>query len=131
MRTTTLDKLVINERAKQAHTKASPQAQAAKTEAERLLAELNRDNCVVLDGARIRVLRFEEVEHDAGGEHYVYRVPTFLRFEDFRNLYLNRHIAANGELMDIGKFWLTPEDRRPYPPILFHPAGEPIVNPNP
>jgi hypothetical protein len=34
-------------------------------------------------------LRFEEIEHDAGGEHYVYRVPTFLRVEDFRNLYLN------------------------------------------
>jgi hypothetical protein len=92
------------------------------------MAELNRDNCVVLDGARIRVLRFEEVEHDAGGEHYVYRVPTFLRFEDFRYLYFNRYIAANGELMDIGKFWLTHEDRRQYPGIVFKPGGEPIVN---
>ena len=125
VRPATLDKLRSNERAKQAPAKAAP---AAKTEAERIMAELNRDNCVVLDGARIRVLRFEEVEHDAGGEHYVYRVPTFLRFEDFRYLYFNRHIAANGELMDIGKFWLTHEDRRQYPGIVFKPGGEPIVN---
>src|SRR5262249_4626739 len=86
VRSATLDKLVTNERAKQAYAKAAPekakQEQAAKSEAERLLTELNRDNCVVLDGARTRILRFEEIEHDAGGEHYVYRVPTFLRFED-------------------------------------------------
>jgi hypothetical protein len=125
VRPATLDKLRVSERAKQAYAKAAP---AAKTEAERVLAELNRDNCVVLDGARTRVLRFEENEHDAGGEHYVYRVPTFLRFEDFRNLYLNRHIAANGELTDIGKFWLTHEDRRQYPGIVFKPGGEPIIN---
>jgi len=117
--------LVADKRAKLAYAKKAP---TAKTEAERIMAELNRDNCVVLDGARIRVLRFEEVEHDAGGEHYVYRVPTFLRFEDFRYLYFNRHIAANGELMDIGKFWLTHEDRRQYPGIVFKPGGEPIVN---
>src|SRR5262249_28748879 len=83
VRSGTLDKLVTNERAKQAYAKAAPgkakQEKVAKTEAERLLTELNRDNCVVLDGARTRILRFEEIEHDVGGEHYVYRVPTFLR----------------------------------------------------
>src|SRR5262249_30051407 len=82
VRPATLDKLVAHERVKQAYAKKAPMA---KTEAARVLAELNRDNCVVLDAARTRVLRFEEMEHDAGGEHYVYRVPTFLRFEDFRN----------------------------------------------
>src|SRR5262249_39941448 len=79
MRAAVLDKLVTDKRAKQAYAKERPekakQEQAAKTEAEQLLAELNRDNQVVLDGARTRVLRFEEVEHDAGGEHYVYCVP--------------------------------------------------------
>src|SRR5262249_45413373 len=128
MRTTTLDKLVINERAKQAHTKASPQAQAAKTEAERLLAELNRDNCVVLDGARTRVLRFEEVEHDAGGEHYIYRVPTFLRFDDFRNLYFNRYVRISESTnVDAGKFWIHHVQRRQYPVIIFKPNSDPII----
>jgi hypothetical protein len=121
IRPVTFDKLRAHVRAKRARAQAAPALQG-------VMAELNRDNCVVLDGARTRVLRFEEVEHDAGGEHYVYRVPTFLRFEDFRNLYLNRHIAANGEITDIGKYWLTHKDRRQYPGIVFKPNGEPIIN---
>ena len=128
MRSVTLDKLMTNERAKQAYAKAAPERQAAKTEAERLLTELNRDNCVVLDGARTRVLRFEEIEHDAGGEHYVYRVPTFLRFEDFRNLYLSRRIVVEDRSRDVGTWWLHHAQRRQYPGILFAPAGDPLIN---
>src|SRR5262249_52650842 len=79
VRPVTLNKLVNNARIKLALKKAAP---AAKN----LLAQMNAKNSVVLDGARTRVLRFEEVEHDAGGEHYVYHVPTFLRLDDFRNL---------------------------------------------
>jgi len=128
LRTDTLDKLVTNERAKQAHTKASPQAQAAKTKEERLLAELNRDNSIVLDGARTRVLRFEEVEHDAGGEHYIYRVPTFLRSEDFRLLHLNRHIMVAKRSVDVGSWWLEHPQRQQYPGIIFKPNGEHMIN---
>jgi hypothetical protein len=105
------------------------QQHASKSDAEQVLAELNRNNCVVLDGARARALRFEEVEHDAGGEHYVYRVPTFLRFEDFRNLYLNRRIGlGNGQVIDIGQFWLMHEHRRQYDGVTFKPAGERVIN---
>jgi hypothetical protein len=128
VRSVTLDKLVTNERAKQAHAKAAPERRAAKTEAERVLTELNCDNCVVLDGARTRVLRFEEIEHDAGGEHYVYRVPTFLHFEDFRNLYLNRRIVVDDRSRDVGTWWLHHAQRRQYPGIIFAPAGDPIIN---
>src|SRR5262245_46431619 len=115
-----------------AHLRQARQQRRAGTQSgpqlSGLLAELNRYNCVVLDGARTRVLRFEEVEHDAGVEHYAYRVPTSLRFEDFRNLYLNRRIVANGQVTDVGKFWLTHEQRRQYPGIIFKPNGEPIIN---
>jgi hypothetical protein len=132
VRSGTLDKLVTNERAKQAYAKAAPgkaeQEQVAKTETERLLTELNRDNCVVLDGARTRILRFEEIEHDAGGEHYVYRVPTFLRVDDFRNLYLNRRIVVEDRSRDVGTWWLHHAQRRQYPGIIFAPAGEHIIN---
>jgi Family of unknown function (DUF5906)/RepB DNA-primase N-terminal domain len=132
LRSATLDKLVIDERTKQAYAKKLPwksaREQAAKTEAGRLLTELNADNCIVLDGARTRVLRFEGIEHDAGGEHYVYRVPTFLRFEDFRNLYLNRRIVVDDRSRDVGNWWLHHPERRQYDGIIFKPAGEPIIN---
>jgi hypothetical protein len=130
LRYSTLDKLVANERAKQAFAEAQPEKaeqERAKSEAEQLLAELNRHNSVVLDGARTRVLRFEEVEHDAGGEHYVYRVPTFLRFEDLRNLYLNRRIVVDDRSRDVGNWWLHNPQRRQYDGIIFKPAGEPII----
>jgi hypothetical protein len=132
IRTSTLDKIVTNERAKRAYAQAQPkkeeQERAAKSEAEKLLAELNYDNCVVLDGARTRVLRFEQVEHDAGGEHYLYNVPTFLRFEDFRNLHLNRHIMIGNRSVDVGSWWLQQPLRTQYPGIVFKPGGEHIIN---
>jgi len=40
----------------------------SENDKSKILAELNRDNAVVLDGARTRVLRFEEVTHEAWGE---------------------------------------------------------------
>jgi hypothetical protein len=97
---------------------------------DELLAELNRDNCVVLDGARTKVLRFEDDEYDAGGEHYVYRVSTFLTFDDFRNFYLNRHIMAGKppKQVSIGSWWLGHPDRRQYRGVIFKPGGEGVVD---
>jgi len=89
---------------------------------------MNAKNTVVLDGARTRVLRFEEVEHDAGGEHYVYHVPTFLRFDDFRNLYLNRHVVVGKRSVDLGSWWLEHPQRQQYPGIVFKPGGQHIIN---
>ena len=121
VRPVTLDKLVGNARIKLALKKVAP---AAKN----LLAQMNAKNCVVLDGARTRVLRFEEVEHDAGGEHYVYHVPTFLRFEDFRNLYLSCHIMVGNRPVDLGSWWLEHPQRQQYPGIVFKPNGAHIIN---
>src|SRR6516162_4562715 len=121
VRPVTLDKLVGNARIKLALKKVAP---AAKN----LLAQMNAKNCVVLDGARTRVLRFEKVEHDAGGEHYVYHVPTFLRFDDFRNLYLNRHVMVGKRPVDLGSWWLEHPQRQQYPGIVFKPGGQHIIN---
>jgi hypothetical protein len=75
------------------------------------------------------VLRFEEVEHKAGGEHYVYDVPTFLHFEDFRNLYLSRRVRISDDrVIDAGKLWLAHPNRLEYKGVTFRPAGEPIIN---
>jgi hypothetical protein len=102
---------------------------AASGVSEEILAELNRDNAVVLDGARTRVLRFEEVPHEAGGERYVYRLSTFLPFQDFRNFYLNRYIdVGDTKPMSIGKWWLAHSEHRQYRGVVFVPAGEPVID---
>jgi hypothetical protein len=88
---------------------------------------------VVLDGARTRVLRFEETPHEAGGERYMYQLPTFLPFDDFRNFYLNRYIPdgvdrqGNPKFKPIGHWWLANPDRRQYRGVVFVPAGESII----
>jgi hypothetical protein len=102
---------------------------APPSEADKLLANLNVDHCVVLDGARTMVLRFEETEYDAGGEHYIIRVPMFLRFTDFRNLYLHRRIKLGEDRSkDWGKWWLTHPLRRQYEGVIFKPGAPQVVN---
>jgi len=101
----------------------------AQTDADKLLAALNTDHCVVLDGARAVVLRFEEIEYDAGGEHYVIRAPTFLRFNDFRNFYLHRRIeVGQGRSKDWGDWWLHHSQRRQYAGVIFKPGGAQVIN---
>jgi Family of unknown function (DUF5906) len=105
-----------------------------KKEAKQILEELNRDNCVVLDGSKTLVLRFERDERNIGGERYTYYIPTFLRFADFRNLYLNRKIEVGlnkkGEpiIMDIGGWWLGHRKRRQYRGVTFVPAGPAVID---
>src|SRR5262249_41635491 len=115
-------------------TEAAEEAEAAEREEEneQRLSELNINNCVVLDGGKTMVLRFEKVEHIAGGERYVHLVPTFLRFGDFRNFYLNRRVqidTQNGtKWVDLGSWWLEHQQRRQYDGVIFRPAGEHIIN---
>jgi hypothetical protein len=125
------------EQAKQARkdaAEAAEEAEAAEREPENedQLTELNVNNCVVLDGGKTLVLRFEQVEHIAGGERYVYLVPTFLRFGDFRNFYLNRRVeieTQNGtKWVDLGSWWLEHSHRRQYAGVIFRPAGASIIN---
>ena len=114
--------------------KAAKEAEAAEIEEEneQRLSELNIANCVVLDGGKTLVLRFEKMEHIAGGESYVHLVPTFLRFGDFRNFYLNRRVqieTQNGtKWVDLGSWWLEHAQRRQYDGVIFRPAGKPIIN---
>jgi hypothetical protein len=94
-----------------------------------ILAELNRDNAVVLDCGRTMVLRFEELPHEAGGERYTYHLPAFLRFPDFRNFHLNRYIdVGDDKVSSIGTWWLAHPDRRQYRGVIFTPGGKPIID---
>jgi hypothetical protein len=97
-------------------------------EADAILAELNRDNSVVMIGARCRVLRFEDVPHVAGGEHYIYRLPTYVRPEDFINYYLNRTTITALGPVSIGKWWFEQPRRQQYRGVVFLPGGPPIVD---
>jgi 8-oxo-dGTP pyrophosphatase MutT (NUDIX family) len=105
-----------------------------KANDEQVLAELNRDNAVVLDGARTLILRFERDERDMGGERYTYFVPTFLRPADFRLLYLNRRIEVGRTkddqpiTIDLGRWWLNHRKRRQYRGVVFVPAGPAVID---
>src|SRR5262245_34894149 len=126
-----LDELIAKEpeQAKQGRAVAGAEAAEREEENEQRLSELNINNCVVLDGGKTMVLRFEQVEHIAGGERYVYLVPTFLRFGDFRNFYLNRRIQIETEKwVDLGSWWLEHSQRRQYAGVVFRPAGTRIIN---
>ena len=127
-----LDKLVEAKRRALRRDRPLPPA------AEATLAELNADHATVVIGARTRVLRFEDTLHFAGGERYVYRLPNYLKFEDFRNYYLNRYcIDDNGEPfavdmfgnpLHIGHWWLDHPARRTYHGVTFLPGGEPVID---
>jgi 5S rRNA maturation endonuclease (ribonuclease M5) len=91
------------------------------------LAEMNRDNCVVLEGARVRILRFERHVHVSRGREYSRFVPTFLQASDFKLLHSNRRVQVGRRLVDLGTWWLMHEERRQYAGIVFVPGGAEVV----
>jgi Family of unknown function (DUF5906)/RepB DNA-primase from phage plasmid len=92
------------------------------------LAEMNEKYCVVLDGARTRVLTFEQYSRRVGRHQYVRFVPTFLGFEDFRNLHMNKFVTVGDEVLQLGHWWLRHPNRRQYAGITFQPGGGDVVD---
>src|SRR5262249_16740095 len=95
---------------------------------DELLAELNRDNRLVLDGGKAWVLRFEQVHHNLNGRRYSYRVPMFLRPTDFCTLYMNRRVNTGERWVELGKWWLRHSGRRQYLGVVCEPGCEPVVD---
>jgi Bifunctional DNA primase/polymerase, N-terminal/Family of unknown function (DUF5906)/Primase C terminal 2 (PriCT-2) len=98
-----------------------------------LLAEFNRDYCVVRDGGKTRVLSFERHEQRINARlTHTRLVPITTSFEDFRNFHLNRRMAIQVGDRTIrtsaGKWWLEHRDRRTYPGLVFEPAGGELVD---
>src|SRR5262249_8981370 len=115
------------ERAEEA--KARRRTERAEEPDDRLLAELNRDNCVVLDGSKVWVLRFEQVHHNLSGRRYSYRVPIFLRRGDFCTRYMNRLLRIRlGFFEQLGQWWLKHLERRQYLGVVLEPGGEAVVD---
>jgi hypothetical protein len=97
-------------------------------EADAILDELNRDNSVIMIGGRRRVLRFEDTPHIAGGERYILRLPTYVRFDDFTNYYLNRLTFTAAGPVSIGEWWFGHPQRNSYPGVIFLPGGGPVID---
>jgi hypothetical protein len=95
---------------------------------EALLAEMNRDNCVVPEGGKTWVLRFEQTERNIQGEVFQYRKPMFFLYADFRHLYRNRVITVGRNSVDVGRWWFEHPSRRQHDGVAFVPAGPPIIN---
>jgi hypothetical protein len=89
--------------------------------------ELNRDNCVVLDGSRTMVLRFERVTHASKGRTYSRMVATFLRPYDFKMLYSNKRVVIGKRAIELGEWWLKHPRRRQYAGVTFAPCGDEVV----
>ena len=92
------------------------------------LREMNNEYCVLLDGGKSRVLTFERATRRVGGKVYVRHVPTFLAFQDFRNLHMNQRIRVGDENIPLGSWWLNQRDRRQYAGVVFDPCGPGVVD---
>jgi hypothetical protein len=92
------------------------------------LAAMNKDNCVVLEGARARILRFERQTHVYRNRSYSRLVPTFLQVSDFKLLYLNQRVTLGKSVVDLGTWWLMHPGRRQYEGVVFVPGGAEVVD---
>jgi hypothetical protein len=89
---------------------------------------MNDKYCVVLDGGRTRVLTFEQYSRQIGRHQYVRNVPTFLGFQDFQNLHMNKLVTEGKKFIPLGQWWLKHPNRRQYEGITFQPGGANVVD---
>ena len=87
------------------------------------LARLNAEYCVVQDGGKTRVLRFD-LQVQLKGVEIVHQrlVPTFLSFGDFHNYFKNEQaVGAEGKPVPLGIWWTSHPKRRTYLGLTFRP----------
>jgi hypothetical protein len=90
--------------------------------ADQLLARLNAEYCVIQDGGKTRVLRFDLHEHVKDGR-VVHRrlVPSYFGFGDFHNFYKNEKVWENEKPVPLGQWWTGHLQRRTYKGLTFRP----------
>jgi hypothetical protein len=88
-----------------------------------LLERLNAVYCVVQDGGKTRVLRFDNQVQLKGGKVVHQRlVATFLSFGDFHNYFKNEQaMSADGKPVPLGSWWTSHSRRRTYIGLTFRP----------
>jgi hypothetical protein len=97
---------------------------AKSNDIDPIIASMNEEWCVIIDGGRTRCLHF--IKRKLGNQTRL--VAEFLSFEDFKNFYLNQTIIFKGKPLSIGKWWLGEEHRRTYTGLVFDPGGLGVVN---
>jgi hypothetical protein len=98
--------------------------------APKAIALLNQKHHVIGNyGNRCVILSWERWEIDRNVS-----IPTFQRFQDFTNRYMNRFVwkqTKNGlEKVPAGKFWLTHPGRLTYDSVAFRPNEPQILSDN-
>ena len=74
--------------------------------AKALLERLNAQFAVIKHGGKVVVLTFERQDERL--------IATFMRFGDFRNLLMHRHIIDGKSKVLVGDWWLKRPERRQY-----------------
>lgn len=89
---------------------------------QELLARLNAEYCVIQDGGKTRVLRFDLNEQIKDG-HVVHRrlVPVYFNFGDFHNFHKNEKVWVNDKPVSLGNWWTGHPQRRGYKGLTFRP----------
>jgi hypothetical protein len=89
---------------------------------EEQLARLNAEYCVIQDGGKVRVLRFDEYEEIKDGRVVHTRlVPVYFAFGDFHNYFKNEKVWTDDKLVPLGNWWTGHSQRRTYKGLTFRP----------
>lgn len=94
-----------------------------------LMEVLNGQYAIVRHGGKVLVMTFEKTEHKVGHATYSRVTPTFLTFNDFRNLYMHQTVRQDEEDIPVGKWWLHQEDRRQFDGLIYAPGdNRPVID---
>jgi Family of unknown function (DUF5906) len=93
-----------------------------------LVVIVNRDNCLVLEGGKTLVLRFERTTEISKGRAYSRLMATFLKPYDFKVLYCNQRVVIGERSIELGDWWLKHPRRRQYAGVVFMPGGGETVD---
>jgi len=97
---------------------------------EDLLARMNSEYCVIQDGGKTRVLRFD-IDEQVKDRRILHRrrIPTYFGFGDFHNFYKNETVWMGGKAVPLGNWWTSHPHRRSYKGLTFRPdLQDEVVN---
>jgi Family of unknown function (DUF5906)/Primase C terminal 2 (PriCT-2)/Bifunctional DNA primase/polymerase, N-terminal len=94
-----------------------------QSEHEAALDEMNAQFFVAKEGGKTWVISFER--------DHARLVPTYMRFSDFTNLYMNRSVKIEDgkkvQYVPLGKWWLQHPERQQYDGLVFAPGNPAAV----
>lgn len=92
------------------------------------LQEMNDQYAVVKDGGKVRVMMFDPSTENVGRAVSVRLIPSFMTFNDFQNLTMNKSINVGDKKLPLGGWWLKHPGRKQYAGLIFRPGGDKIID---